>query len=218
LQLGWIVLALAIAGALVLRRRDARAFRFLATIFVTSWTIFFFGFRDPFLVRIYLPAFVVLAVFAGEGLAALHERITRKSKVLAHGAVALVLAFTLAQSAMTVLGDPGTPLAISSFYGSQLPYRDHMRPIVEHLRENWRSGERIGVTDLYTPYFELEDEGIASLLFVGRRREPSDGWPQWMIGRVKDEGGELKDVGGEKSYELAVADTLGTLGLFRRRR
>jgi 4-amino-4-deoxy-L-arabinose transferase-like glycosyltransferase len=219
LEIGWLVLALAVAGAVVMRRRDARAFRFLGVIFTTSWAIFFFFFRDPFLVRIYLPAFVVLVLFAGVGLAALHERLVRNSPLVAHGAVALVLAFTLAQCAMTVLGEPGTPLAISSFYGSRQPYRHHMRPIVEHLREHRKAGEREAVTDLYTPYFELEDAGIPSLLFVGRRREPADGWPEWMIGRVKDdEGGELKDVGGRGKYELAVADTLGTLGLFRRRR
>lgn len=220
LQVGWIVLLLGLAGAVGMHRRDPRAFRFFATIFVTSWAIFFFFFRDPYLVRIYLPTFVVLVIFASEGLAILHTHLRRYGSALAHAAVGLILLFFLVQSTQTVLGESGARFAARNFYaGSQgEPNRHHLAPIVDHLREHMRTGDAVGVTDIYTPYFELEDQGIRSLLLLGRRRKPEDGRPQWMIGRIKDvEGGELKDVGGRKYYEHVVSDTLGSLGLFRRR-
>jgi len=219
-QVGWIVIALSVPGMVFMRRRDQALFRFLFTTFMMSWAVFFFAFRDPYLVRIYLPTFILLIVFAAEGMLGFADRFALERRGLARVVIASIVVFLWAQSAVTLFVRSDTPLTVASFYTPlKQPHRRPLKPISDYLHTHRQSGEVLGINGDFSPFFSLQDEGHSGQHHNGAAWEkPLAEQPTWIVGgqrQMKSEGHAL-EAGG--NFEFIVADTTGRLALYRVRR
>lgn len=217
-QLGSPVLVLSALGALALWRRDRRVFRYLGVTFLASWAILFFAFRDPYLIRIYLPTFVLLVVFAAEGWHAVVQRLAPGNAVAGLLLRASLPLFLLAQSTTTLFVESRVPVLTngSLYYPLDQPNRYPLLPIVEYLRQHREPGEILGVSGANTPMFRLRDYGIPSRPFNGAKwSRPRSEWPTWLISARKAmrKEGRSTDAGGP--YEPVVSEAVGPQTLYR---
>ncbi len=219
-QIGWVVLALSIPGMAFMWKRDRKTFRFLFTMFLVSWAAFFFGFRDPYLVRVYLPTFILLVAFSAEGALGIASRLGESRRVLARVVIAGLVLLLWAQSVATIFVERDTPITVASFYTPRkVAHRRSLQPIADHLHEHRKSGQILGISDDRAPLFWLQDEGISSRPHNGRRWNlPQKDQPMWIVRpkKLMESAGKTLETGGP--YELIVTDTAGRLGLYRVKR
>lgn len=219
-QVGLIVVALAICGMFFMKRRDKEFFRYIFTMFMTSWAILFFGFRDPYLVRIYLPTFILLIAFAAEGALGLADRVRSERRFLAHAGIGTLLALLWSQSYATLFIESDTPVTVASFYTPRkVAHRHPLKPISDYLLEHRKPGEILGVSDDRAPYFALQDAGIPSRPYGGRAwNKPIEEQATWIVRgqKLMKKSRKTLETGG--LYELVATDTPGRIGLYRMRR
>jgi hypothetical protein len=214
LQLTWVVLMLALVGALWLRRADRAAFRWLALNALAGPVMIFLLFGDAWLLRAYLPSLVLLAVFAACGVAWVAERCGHG---LGAAVGALALALLAATSWSSLFGRHGAPLFVQKLYdqSNDLEHRHVDEPLYDLLQREIRPGEAVTVFSDKAAIYRLLDRGI-------RSREdylegPRELWPRWVVGvaAVFEKTPHFEARGGP--YQLRVRDGVGRHALYELR-
>ena len=227
-QFAWPVLLLAGYGYLQLRKTDRLASRYLMTALLTSSLIFLVFFKDAYLVRIYLPTAVVIAVLAGNGLGALVERVGERWRtVVGAGATLLLFAWMGAVSFRTIHDwTEGDELFFEPRFHhlDGFPFvdgRDVHAETFATLRERLRPKEVVGVDALeksgnraageFSILFRLRDAGFRSQPFA--YDAPPAKWPRFLMG-VKvgmkqrghsvEGGGRYREIGADKFGRIAL--------------
>ncbi len=218
-QLGWFVLALAPIGFVGAVLRDMAWARWLALWCVIPTAVLFLRFNYPHLVRIYLPAAVLLAVFAAEGLGVLYALV--RGAVARRGVVALGLAavtFAGLASWQTMHAPASAPLHVAGVHmvGRELAEpRRPLTPLFEALGApaDANRGGAVGVrTDRLDPLFRLLDAGYSAELFDPRWE--LERWPKRVIGVLQLMRKEQRDAAQGGPYQLLAEDRRGVLGLY----
>jgi hypothetical protein len=211
-------------GLFVWHRENRGLARFFVASVAAGAVVLFLRFGDAYLLRVYMPVFLVACLCAAVGLAECAAWISaRVGHLLASVFVLLVLSSLAATSWTTLFGRVESPLFVQHFYKrNDAPdgdYREVDVPIRERLRTDWRAGQTVGAWTDKSVIFRLQDVGIRA------RENYLDGqpgtWPDWIVGsrRLSDGTGfeqspHFSKNGGE--YEVVVTDTIGRWGLYRR--
>lgn len=216
-RIGWIVLPLAIVGARMLWQQSREFARYLFIAFTVSWAAFFFAFRDPYLIRVYLPTFALMVGLASIGLIGLLDRARGRTKTIARVGILAVLAILATQSYATLFLNASNPFNVASFYTPwEIAHRYPLDPIVEHLEEHRQPGQILGVSGDRSPEFRLQDSGISSRAIGARQfNKPIEKQAEWILMGVQlmTRGKHTVELGG--NYRLVETDSTGRLGLYR---
>jgi len=211
-QISWAVIALAVVGAFSLRRRDRSAFRYLALSAAGSAGFLFLFFNLPHLLRIYLPAILIVVLFAAEGLCSLAERLGERAARPATALATLALAAWLGAVSWATLFAPNDhPLFVSGAY-VQLPDMRHAdRHWLEYLEDHGVTSE-IGVAPAKDPLFTALDHGYRARLFSFD--ESTDTWPAHILCVKSFFAGQPQRVPESARYRLVAQDGNGRIGLY----
>ncbi len=213
LVLTWPILALALAGFVWLRRTDRGAARWLAGNALAGAALLVLFFGDAWLMRAYLPSYLILSILAAGGVAWIAER-------YGHGAGAAVgcatLAFLGATSWSTLFGRHGGPLFLQHLY-SQTDQLDHRRvdeALYDRLQRELRPGDQVVAFGDKAVIYRMLDRGVIA------REDYLEGapetWPRFVVGAVNvfEKRPQFEAHGGP--YRLVVRDAVGRHGLYER--
>jgi hypothetical protein len=217
LLITWLMLALALAGAVWLRRADRAAFRWLAGNMVAGPLLLFLFFGDAWLLRAHLPSVVLILVFSACGVAWLTDRLGHAAGV-AVGCT--VLALTSATTWSSLFGRHLGPLFLQKLYdqSNQLDHRHVDEAMYDLLQREMQPGDAVGVWGDKACIFRLLDRGIAAREDYMENRPPET-WPRWVVGvpagRDGFEGSRFFDKQGGP-YRLRAKDGVGRHALYER--
>ena len=184
----------------------------------------FFKFNLPHLVRIYLPPFAVLLIFAGQGFATILDLAARRRQTWITWALgATLFAYLGASSWQTLFGPLDAPLAVRPIdivEAQGLDPRWSSVPMLDALdgaglaEEEW-----VGIHQSYEMMFRVLDRGYDARMFnppvPGTWPEPL---PRFVIGQCRNfEGAMNANFGPQHPYELVVRENVGRFGLYRLR-
>jgi len=229
LQFAWPVLLLAVFGYWQLRKSNRLASRYLMTALLSSSLIFLFFFKDAYLVRIYLPTAVVIAVLAGNGFGELVELAGERWRVLAGAAGTALLFSWMAMVSYRTIHDwkNGDELFFEPRFHHLEGYRFvDARNVHDStfaiLRERLEPNEVVGVDALeksgrraageFSILFRLRDAGFRAEPFAYGR--PRKDWPRFLMGvkvGMKQRGHSVEGGG---VYREIGADKFGRMALF----
>lgn len=217
LQVTWVMILLAILGAMWMHRVDRTAFRWLALNFVAGPVLLLFLFGDAWLLRAYLPSVVLMLVFSACGIAWIAGRFGHAAGALVGS---LVLALTCGTTWQTLFGSHGGALFVQKVYDQRndLDHRHVDGPLYDLLVRERRPDELVGVFGDKACIYKLQDRGI-----VARENYMETGavetWPVWVVGVVKGPNGFEASRFFEKQggpYVLRAQDAVGRHGLYQR--
>ena len=225
-QISYSILALAVAGGFVLARRDRPFFWYILLQLGVCTLPFLLLFKDASLVRIYLPAFVLLAMLAGEAVDGFCGLLRRKGHDLLFVGWLLIggtwMAFVSWRTLFGAEGELGFVRVFHAPEGFEVrPHHAPHAPMIELLRERLEPDEVVGVHARRLPggvrgdfssLFLLMDAEIESAPFV--LEPPASEWPRFLVGvrRIFEPLGVAKD----GPYDLYWTDPFDRLGLYRR--
>lgn len=219
-QLSIAVLALAVLGVRATWKRDRAWCRYCVGWLVASSVVLFFVFNDPTLLRVYLPAMLVVVLFAAEGLVALAERLAasvareaapRLASGIAALGTALLCAWLGAVTWTTLFGAEDDPLFEPGVYVGIPNSRAADRPWLEYLADH-RVEAEIGVYPAKDPLFVAVDAGHRARLFSFEESQTT--WTDYLLAvqkTMREEGRRVEDGG---RYRFLVADASGRFGLY----
>ncbi len=214
LQVTWVMIVLAILGALWMRRADRTAFRWLAANSVAGPLLLFFLFGDAWLLRAYLPSVVLMLVFSACGIAWIAGRFGH-----AAGAIvgSLALALTAGTTWQSLFGRHLGPVFVQKLY-DQTNHLDHRHvddAIYALLARERKSDELVAVFGDKACIYKLQDRGIVATedYMEGRAIET---WPVWIVGAVNvfERSAFFDEKGG--AYVLRAKDSVGRHALYQR--
>jgi hypothetical protein len=209
------VLALALVGFLALRRADRAAARWLALNAVAGAALLVLLFGDAYLMRAYLPSYVVLDVLAAAGVLAIGQRL---GHALGAVAGALLLASLAASSWSTLFGRHLGPLFVQKLYeqNNQLDHRHVDDGLYDLLQRELCPGDRVAAFGDKAVIFKLLDRGIRAQ--EDYLEGPREAWPRWIVGAVNvfEKTPHFEASGGP--YRLRARDTVGRHGLYELKR
>ncbi len=220
LQIGWLVIVLAIIGLVAWLRANKGLARFLVATSGIGGLILLFGFGDAMLLRAYMPVWIVVFLCAAVGIASCATWIgARGGHLLAVVFVVGVIGCLLATTWISLFGSVENPFFVQRLYAREaegdLDKRNVDLQILERLRSEIRAGETVGAFGEKSPIVRLQDIGIPAQE-VDLAEANKSSWPTWIMGRrnMLDQGKRVTQNGGE--YELVVGDTIGRFGLYHR--
>lgn len=215
-QISVPVVLFALVGFVVVWRRDRTWFKYLATWLVAAGAVFFLAFENPSILRIYLPQYVVLVVFAAEGLVYVCERAAGSTRPALARAFTVVLAsgltvFLAATSWTTLFGQRDDAFFCEGPYLNLDGWRESERDWLHYL-EDHRVTSQIGVYPSKEPLFVALDAGFDARLFSFD--ESQDTWTEYMLAVKSTMKREKRstDLGGR--YRLVAQDGRGGIGLY----
>ncbi len=217
LLITWPMLALALAGAIWLRRADRTAFRWLAANLIAGPTLLFLFFGDAWLLRAHMPSLVLLLVFAACGVAWVIDRLGHAAGVVVG---CTVLALTAATTWSSLFGRHLGPLFLQKLYDqtNQLDHRHVDEALYDLLLREIRPGDAVGVWSDKACVFRLLDRGIVAREDYMEGRPPET-WPRWVVGvpagRDGFERSPFFDAQGGP-YHLRAKDNVGRHALYER--
>lgn len=220
LQVTWVMIVLAILGAMWMYRADRTAFRWLAANLVAGPVLLLLLFGDAWLLRAYLPSVVLMLVFSACGIAWIAGRFGH-----AAGAIvgSLALALTAGTTWQTLFGahsQHGGALFIQKLYDQQndLDHRHVDEPLYDLLVRERQPDELVGVFGDKACIYKLQDRGI-----VARENYMETGavetWPVWVVGVASGKNGFEASRFHEKQggpYVLRAKDAVGRHALYQR--
>lgn len=219
LQIGWLVLALALVGFVAWWRTERRFVFHLCASALFGSAILFLAFGDAFLLRGYMPLFVTLLIGAATGTSEIARALATRAGHLAGAAfTGLVLISLLVVTWTTLFGRVEQALFVQRLYAHAEPrlvdYRNVDRPILDTLRSRMKPGDKVGVFADKAALFRLQDAGIRAT--EDYLEGPKDAWPAWVVGvsRIFDPSPHSATRGGE--YQVAATDTIGRWSLYER--
>lgn len=214
LLLTWPMIVLALLGIVWIRRTDRTAFRWIAANAIAGPALLFLLFGDAFLVRAYLPSYVLLFVFAACGVAWIADR-------FGHAAGALIGSGVLALGAATtwqsLFGRHLGPVFVQKLYDqtNQLDHRHVDEPLYDLLVRERKPDELVGVFGDKAAIYKLLDRGIVAHEDYMQDR-PVETWPVWVVGaaNVFEKTAFFEKNGGP--YVLRAKDAVGRHALYQR--
>ncbi len=218
-QLSITVLVLAAVGVRATWKRDRGWCRYCVSWVFAGSVFLFFVFNDPTLLRVYLPAMLVVVLFAAEGLVALAERLAASlarvaAPRLAAGLAALgtaVLCAWLGARTWTTVSATKTTRCSSPACTSASRTRATRTGRGSSTSRTTAPAE-IGVYPAKDPLFVAVDAGFRARLFSFE--EPQTTWTDYLLAvqkTMRDEGRRVEDGG---RYRFLVADASGRVGLY----
>jgi hypothetical protein len=214
LLLGWTLLLLAVPGAVWLRRVDRSAFRWILVNAAAGALLLVVFFGDAFLMRAYLPSYVLVWILSACGVAWIAER-----RGHAAGAVlgALVLSLLAASTWQSLFGRHGGPLFVQKLYdqSNDLDHRHVDEELYALLRAERRPDELVAVFADKAVIYKLLDRGIMAREDYMEGR-PTETWPVWIVGvaTVFERSPFFAANGGP--YALRAKDRVGRHALYQR--
>jgi hypothetical protein len=229
-QVSYPVMVFSLLGMLVLFSGDRAFFRYLFTTMLLSILIFLAFFKDAFLVRIYLPAVLLLFLFAGEGVAFCLAFLKRKSlHWLGIACCAGLFIYLSLVSYQTALGSPDQAFYLErmdTVRGHEAHNTKYVEaPVIDYLQRHLEPEEFVGVSARvdkvsgkmfgeFSLLYYLLDAGIKSRPFTFGRHTLRNPWPRFVVG-VRYEMDDFKhtvETGG--LYMEVVASTVGRFALY----
>ena len=222
-QLGYPLLALAAIGVVTTFARRRVLFVFLMMSGLGSALMLFLKFNLPHLVRIYLPAFAVLLLFAGQGFATLVDLAYRKRVRWVSWAVGVPLfAYLGAATWQTLFAPLDAPLAVRPIDFAEAQGRDPRHaeePILRVLDVQLTEDEPVGVFQSFEMRFRVLDRGHRAHMFNPPEGRPfPDEVPRFVIAVPASFLGLMNaNYGSEHPYAEVVRDNVDRFALFRLR-
>jgi hypothetical protein len=217
LLITWPMLALALAGAVWLRRVDRPAFRWLLANAIAGPALLFLFFGDAWLLRAHLPSIVLLLVFAACGVAWVIDRLGHAAGVVVG---CTVIALTAATTWSSLFGRHLGPLFLQKLYDqtNQLDHRHVDEAMYDLLQREIEPGDAVGVWGDKACLFRLLDRGIPAREDYMENR-PTETWPRWVVGVPAGKDGfersRFFDARGGP-YRLRAKDNVGRHALYER--
>jgi len=215
LLITWPMLVLALVGILWLRRANRTAFRWILANAIAGPALLFLLFGDAFLVRAYLPSYVLLLVFAACGVAWCASRFGHATGAILGSAV---LAFTAATTWQSLFGRHLGPVFVQKLYDqvNDLDHRHVDEPLYDLLTRERKDGELVGVFGDKACIYKLQDRGIEAAEDYMEDR-PIETWPVWIVGAANVfERSKFFDKNGGP-YVLRAKDAVGRHALYQRK-
>lgn len=214
LQITWIVLALALVG-LVATWRVRRIFAaYLALTAAFGSAILFCFFTDANLLRIYMPVFTALAIFAAFGLEALAARFRRGGSIV----IVMILIVIGWTSWTSLFGRVEDRFFVQHLYkrtaAPDNDYRDVDRPILDHLIARRAPSETVGVFGDKAAIFRLQDAGIHAT--ENYLEGPPETWPAWIVAVRRVFHGSPHTIERGGAYRYVIRDTIDRWNLYER--
>ncbi|MCY2960810.1 MAG: hypothetical protein NTY35_11640 [Planctomycetota bacterium] len=212
--LTWPMLLLALLGLAWLRRTDRVAFRWLLANALAGPVLLFFLFGDAFLVRAYLPSYVLLLVCAACGVAWVADRLGHAAGALVGS---LVLALTAATAWQSLFGRHLGPVFVQKLYDqtNQLDHRHVDEPLYDLLVRERKPDELVGVFSDKACIYKLLDRGIRAQEDYMENR-PRETWPVWIVGVAGQFERSPFFAGNGGPYVLRAKDAVGRHALYQR--
>lgn len=219
-QLSLPVLVLAAIGVRATWKRDRAWCRHCVGWVFASSVFLFFVFNDPTLLRVYLPAMLVVVLLAAEGLVFAAEQVAesvargaapRIARALAACATVVLCAWLGARTWTTVFGDEDDALFEPGVYVGIPNSRNADQPWLEYL-EDHRVTSELGVWPAKDPLFVAADAGFRARLFSFD--EPQTTWTDYLLAVQNSMRIEARRVEDGGRYRLLVADASGRVGLY----
>lgn len=212
----WPVLVLSLVGFVALLRARRTLAWFLFGNALAGSAILFLFFTDAWLVRAFMPLFVVLALLAALGTHVIAERLRAAGPIW----IACVLGVLGWISWTTLFGRVEDPLFVQHLYRPDAPldkdFRDVDRPILDHLLAHRAEGDTYGVFGDKSAIFRLQDAGLR-----GARENYMEGAhalrPKWVVAARNtkfQESPHTIERGGP--YRFVVSDTIQRWSLYER--
>lgn len=215
LWMTWPYLVLASLGAVWLRRTDRSAFRWLAANAIAGALVLYVLFGDAWLLRAYLPTFVIAIVFAACGLGWITERFGHAVAAVT-GSIALAL--LCATTWQSLFGRHLGPLYIQKLYdqANDLDHRHVDERMYELLVRERKEGDRVAVCFDKACIYKLQDRGIRAIEEYMESGEVAT-WPRWAVASARDFESSRLYVGQGGPYVLRVKDGIGRHALYERK-
>jgi len=217
LQVTWVMIVLAILGAMWMRSADRTAFRWLAANLIAGPVLLLLLFGDAWLLRAYLPSVVLMLVFSACGIAWIAARFGH-----AAGAIvgSLALALTAGTTWQSLFGAHGDALFVQKLYDQQndLDHRHVDDALYDLLARERKSDELVGVFGDKACIYKLQDRGIVAREDYMEDR-PIETWPVWVVGVASGPNGFEASRFFEKQggpYVLRAKDAVGRHALYER--
>ncbi|MBL8862639.1 MAG: hypothetical protein JNK02_11585 [Planctomycetes bacterium] len=180
LVLTWPLLALAPGGVLWLRRTHRTALRWIAANAGGGALLLVVLFGDAFLLRAYLPSYLLVFVFSACGVAWIADRFGHRTAAVSAGIVLVLLCATTVQ---TLFGRHLGPLYVQKLYDQQndLDHRHVDDELYDLLVRERQPDEVVGVFADKACIYKLLDRGIPAREDY-MENVPEAMWPRWVVG------------------------------------
>jgi hypothetical protein len=216
LQVTWIVLALALFGLVAVGRVRRGFALYLATSALFGSAILFCFFTDANLVRIYMPLFTTLAIFAGFGLDELCRRFRPGGMIATAATLGCVTWITWTSLFGRIQSDFFVQHLYKRTAAPDYDYRDVDRPILDHLLAHRTAGDTFGAFGDKAVIFRLQDAGMPGAV-ENYMEGDQPLLPTWVVATRKsgfDKSPHTIERGG--AYRYVIRDTIDRWTLYER--